>query len=73
MEYYDSEEWAEMCDRFADPGGNSALYPATEDDPRIFPCPTCLRKNMLTRRDVAKGYQCDICADAAEGIGSYGS
>lgn len=51
---------------FADPGGRSALRAATRDNPRNLPCPTCGRENMLTPLDVARGYQCDICADEAE-------
>lgn len=64
---YEPDEWMERVDRFADPGGHSALHPATNDDPRDKPCPTCERENMLTAADVARGYQCDYCADAAEG------
>jgi hypothetical protein len=52
---------------FADPGGKSALRAATSDNPRNLPCPTCGRENMLTPKDKALGYQCDICADGAEG------
>lgn len=52
---------------FASPG--SALRAATEDNPRNLPCPTCDRANMLTPIDAQRGYQCDICADAAEGHG----
>jgi len=52
---------------FQDPGGNSALRRATRSNPRNLPCPTCHRPNMLTRADSALGYQCDICADLAEG------
>ena len=51
---------------FADPGGNSALRAETPDNPRIYPCPTCKTPNVLTRIDVAKGYQCDSCADRSE-------
>jgi len=51
---------------FADPGGNSALRAATRGNPRIHPCPTCGRPNMLTPIDVQRGYQCDRCADMAE-------
>lgn len=51
---------------FADPGGRSALRAATEDNPRNRPCPTCGVENRLTPIDVARGYQCDSCADAAE-------
>ena len=54
---------------FADPGGNSALRRATKKNPRNRPCPTCGRKNMLTPKDVSLHYQCDICADLAEGGG----
>ena len=51
---------------FADPGGNSALRAETPDNPRIHPCPTCGAPNRLTPIDVARGYQCDRCADRAE-------
>jgi len=65
-EEYLPEEWDEMCKRFADPGGNSALHPASDSNPRNLPCPTCGRENMLTPADRDRGYQCDICADEAE-------
>lgn len=58
---------------FAHPGGRSALRAATRTNPRNLPCPTCHRKNALTPKDRARGYQCDRCADADEGIGGYGS
>lgn len=61
-EDYDPEEWAEMCSRFRDPGGRSALHPGR----RIYACPTCKAPRRLTARDKAKGYQCDACADRAE-------
>lgn len=64
---FDDEEWADRVERFADPGGHSALHAASRDDPRIYPCPTCGAENVLTGRDVAAGYQCDRCADMAEG------
>ena len=54
---------------FADPGGRSALRAATADNPRNLPCPTCHAPNRLTPRDRALGYQCDDCADSAEGFG----
>jgi len=54
---------------FADPGGRSALRAATPDNPRVHPCPTCGAPNRLTQKDVNLGYQCDACADAAEGCG----
>ena len=52
---------------FADPGGESALRRPTRDNPRIHPCPTCGEPNRLTPADVSLGYQCDACADRAEG------
>lgn len=63
---YDEDEWRERVERFADPGGNSALYAASDDNPRDYPCPSCETENVLTRLDVQAGYQCDRCADAAE-------
>lgn len=63
---YDEDEWEERCERFADPGGNSALHAASRDNPRDLPCPNCGDENVLTRADRARGYQCDRCADALE-------
>ena len=54
---------------FADPGGVSALRAATPDNPRDRPCPTCHAPNVLTRIDERRGYQCDRCAERAEGYG----
>jgi len=54
---------------FAEEGGQSALRAATRRNPRNRPCPTCGAKNRLTPIDVARGYQCDACADRAEGGG----
>jgi hypothetical protein len=65
--YYDEEEWNERVEMFADPGGNSALRRASKSNPRNLPCPTCGAKNVLTPADRARGYQCDRCADIAEG------
>jgi len=65
-DYYEPDEWRDMCDEFQDPGGRSALRRATKDNPRNLPCPTCGRKNRLTPRDRALGYQCDACADRDE-------
>jgi hypothetical protein len=53
--------------RFADPGGRSALRAAGPGNPRIHPCPSCHEPNRLTPQDRARGYQCDSCADRAEG------
>ena len=55
--------------RFAQPGGNSALRAATKRNPRNLPCPTCKQPNRLTPTDRLAGYQCDECADRAEGGG----
>ena len=70
----DDEEWIEFdvdfdewCDDFADPGGRSSLRASSPSNPRNKPCPTCGRENVLTLKDVRLGYQCDHCADAAEG------
>lgn len=63
---WEDDEWRDRVERFADPGGESALHPATDDDPRILPCPTCHWPNRLTRADRARGYQCDACASATE-------
>jgi hypothetical protein len=54
---------------FADPGGNSALRAATPDDPRNLPCPNCGEPDRLTPLDRDAHYQCDSCADLAEGGG----
>ena len=56
---------------FANPGGNSALRAANQSNPRNLPCPTCGEPNKLTPADVRRGYQCDDCADRAEGLGCY--
>lgn len=57
---------------FADPGGRSALRAASASNPRIHPCPNCGAEDVLTPRDVSLGYQCDSCADRAEGrIGNW--
>ena len=52
---------------YADPCGSSALRAASVNNPRIFPCPTCMEPNVLTLQDCMQGYQCDRCADVAEG------
>jgi len=62
------EFYGDGDDDFADPGGRSALRAATEDNPRDQPCGNCGAENRLTPKDVALGYQCDTCADRAEGI-----
>lgn len=62
---YDYDRTCEPDYDFADPGGRSALRAGV----REFPCPTCGRENMLTAKDVALHYQCDICADEEEAGG----
>ena len=59
------EHKGDVC-AFADPGGNSALRAAGPGNPRVHPCPNCQEPNRLTPQDVAKGYQCDTCANNAE-------
>ena len=66
MSYFFEEHENEPIDcNFRDPGGRSALRAGS----RIYPCPTCGREEMLTAADKRKGYQCDYCANAAEGHG----
>lgn len=71
--YFDEENEFRDDDEFSidfeDPGGRSSLRAATPDNPRIYPCPTCGEPNVLTLKDVRLGYQCDRCADKAEGYG----
>ena len=66
MSYHDYDDDHSM---FADPGGRSALRAASKRNPRNQPCPSCGRKNALTPADVARGYQCNACADRDEGGG----
>jgi hypothetical protein len=69
MEYDDDYDDYDDDDEieFADPGGNSALRAGN----RQYPCPTCDSPNALTADDVNLGYQCDDCADRAEGKYQY--
>jgi hypothetical protein len=67
-DYYDADDFADNdYTDFADPGGNSALRAASARNPRNLPCPTCGEPDRLTPADRARGYQCDTCADNAEG------
>lgn len=66
--YYDDNRLIDGIG-FADPGGKSALRAASRKNPRNLPCPNCGEKNVLTPADRAKGYQCDECANIAEGNG----
>ena len=60
-----------LDDMFADPGGRSALRAASQTNPRDLPCPTCGEPDRLTAHDRRLDYQCDDCADRAEGGGYY--
>ncbi len=61
---YDMSHICDACnEKFADPGGKSALRTGV----RCFPCPTCGDEDVLTSKDVSLGYQCDDCADGLEG------
>ncbi len=68
---YDDDQGAVYMRRrmFADPGGKSALRAASNRNPRNLPCPTCKEPNRLTPADRANGYQCNACANRAEGGG----
>lgn len=63
--YDDYDDYDQDDDNFANPG--SALRRASKSNPRNLPCPTCGDENVLTREDRLRGYQCDSCADTAEG------
>lgn len=63
---YDPDQWEQRVERFAEPGGESALHPADDGNPRNLPCPTCGWPDRLTPKDVIRGYQCDACAVATE-------
>jgi hypothetical protein len=69
----DDDRYHEDEIEFAEPGGRSALRAESARNPRNLPCPNCERPNRLTPADRAAGYQCDACADIAEGRpGSFG-
>lgn len=65
MNAYDLRHDSEARRQFARPG--SALRRATRYNPRDQECPTCKTPNVLTLADRQRGYQCDACADLAEG------
>jgi hypothetical protein len=69
--YHDTEDEYRESMGFADYGGKSALRAASQNNPRNLPCPTCGEENRLTPADRDRGYQCDTCADEAEGGDSY--
>ena len=62
-------DWEDDDGDFADPGGVSSLRAASATNPRNLPCPTCGEPDRLTPKDRAHGYQCNACADRAEGRG----
>ena len=64
-DFDDPDEDGQMRRIFANPG--SALRAASKRNPRNLPCPTCGKPNRLTPADRQRGYQCDECADRAEG------
>lgn len=69
MYYEDESDYQIDGVGFQDPGGRSALRRATKGNPRNLPCPTCKKPNKLTPADKRAGYQCNECADRAEGYG----
>ena len=46
-----------------------AAFAVTKRNPRNLPCPTCGEQNALTPAERKRGYQCDACAERAEGGG----
>jgi predicted RNA-binding Zn-ribbon protein involved in translation (DUF1610 family) len=54
------------CKRKIGERDNYCKHCAAQLNPRKFPCPNCGVKNVLTRKDVELGYQCDRCADQVE-------
>ena len=69
---YDDYDDGEDRSEFAEPFGTSALRAVSATNPRNLPCPTCGEPNRLTPKDKDLGYQCDSCADRAEGMGYDG-
>lgn len=50
---------------FARPFSGSALLAGDKTQA----CPTCKEPARLSQRDVLRGYQCDSCAAAVDGVG----
>ena len=66
------ENIMENLTRRSSANAGSALRAQSQHNPRNLPCPTCHEPNRLTPADARKGYQCDECADRAEGgFGQY--
>lgn len=65
---YDDDDYGDRI-HFANPGSGSALRAASRHNPRNLSCPTCGESNVLTQEDVDCHYQCDACANMAEGGG----
>lgn len=64
---YGDEYYEDDYGDFYDPGGHSSLRAGV----REYPCPTCGEPDRLTAKDVRLRYQCDDCADIAEGRSGY--
>ena len=63
-DYYDDNDLIDGVG-FANEG--SSLRASSRNNPRNLPCPTCGEPNRLTPADRRAGYQCDSCANQAEG------
>ena len=63
-DYYDDNDLIDSVG-FANEG--SSLRASSRNNPRNLPCPTCGEPNRLTPADRRAGYQCDSCANQAEG------
>ena len=63
----DYDPYGRYEDRIEFESEGSALRRSSKSNPRNLPCPTCGKPNRLTPADKALGYQCDECADRAEG------
>ena len=68
LDLYDDDD-EEYKDRISFANEGSALRAETPHNRRVYPCDTCRGQNLLTLEDVRLGYQCDTCADRAEGRG----
>lgn len=64
LDYGDDDD---LIDGVGFASSGSALRAETSSNPRSYPCPTCGTEDILTQLDVARGYQCDACADRDEG------
>jgi len=69
IEMYEDDDYEIDGVGFQNPSGHSSLRKASRSNKRNLPCPTCGKPNRLTPLDRRAGYQCDECADRAEGFG----